>query len=348
MNPTQPTGPRHMGPLNIGNVVSAGFRLFNDNRKTYLLVALRAVAWITLWLLFFMVTIGLMVGGGVILAANSASGGGGNAAGGGVILLLGGVVLLIFGALPLGIFCYAKAIYNETLITANAYGHLTNQPEAMPQTNQRLRPKTWPFWLARFLVGCILYIVSLGCSLLQQVFTPLMAVGNDSLSVIAGILLVGAVLLQYGLQFWLSIRLFVPEVILAIEEDVKNASSIPRSWNLTQGSTFRIGAVLLIAFLITCPLYFLAIVPPIILVFVFFPLDFWNGPMFRSTATPSPEALFQLFVGLGVVFLLYILLLQVVQVIVLPFWQTIKAVVYYDLRSRREGLGLSLDGGGDR
>ena len=28
--------------------------------------------------------------------------------------------------------------------------------------------------------------------------------------------------------------------------------------------------------------------------------------------------------------------------VVLPFWQAIKAVIYYDLRSRREGLGLKL------
>jgi hypothetical protein len=27
---------------------------------------------------------------------------------------------------------------------------------------------------------------------------------------------------------------------------------------------------------------------------------------------------------------------------VMPFWQSIKAVIYYDLRSRREGLGLQL------
>jgi hypothetical protein len=28
--------------------------------------------------------------------------------------------------------------------------------------------------------------------------------------------------------------------------------------------------------------------------------------------------------------------------LIVPFWQTVKAVVYYDLRSRREGLGLQL------
>ncbi len=29
-------------------------------------------------------------------------------------------------------------------------------------------------------------------------------------------------------------------------------------------------------------------------------------------------------------------------ILVLPFWQTVKAVLYYDLRSRREGMGLQL------
>ncbi len=29
-------------------------------------------------------------------------------------------------------------------------------------------------------------------------------------------------------------------------------------------------------------------------------------------------------------------------IFLLPFWQTIKAVIYYDLRTRREGMGLEL------
>jgi len=28
--------------------------------------------------------------------------------------------------------------------------------------------------------------------------------------------------------------------------------------------------------------------------------------------------------------------------LVLPFWQAIKAIIYYDLRSRKEGLGLQM------
>ena len=29
-------------------------------------------------------------------------------------------------------------------------------------------------------------------------------------------------------------------------------------------------------------------------------------------------------------------------ILILPFWQAVKAVIYYDLRSRQEGLGLQL------
>ncbi len=339
MNPTQP-----IRPLNIGNVVSAGFRLFNDNRKSYWLVALRAVAWLMLMLVFIFVTIGLMVGGGMILAAN-ANGGEENAALGGLLLLIG-VVLLFLGGIPLAVFCFAKAIYNETLITVNAYGHLTQQPELMAQTHQRLRKQTWTFWLAKFLAGLILYVVSFACSMVQQVILPLVSLGGETFAAIAGVLIFVVLLVQYGLQFWLTIRLFVPEVILAIEPDVKNVSSIPRSWNLTQGNTLRIGAVLLIAFLITCPLYVLTLIPAVLLALVLLPPSLWSAiAATSSAAAPPPALIMQMFVGLGIVFLVYILLAQLVHILVLPFWQTIKAVIYYDLRSRREGLGLSLDNG---
>jgi hypothetical protein len=28
--------------------------------------------------------------------------------------------------------------------------------------------------------------------------------------------------------------------------------------------------------------------------------------------------------------------------VVIPFWQPMKAIIYYDLRSRKEGLGLQI------
>jgi hypothetical protein len=40
--------------------------------------------------------------------------------------------------------------------------------------------------------------------------------------------------------------------------------------------------------------------------------------------------------GVGIVIMLFL------NIAVIPFWQTVKTVIYYDLRSRREGLGLEL------
>jgi hypothetical protein len=338
MNPTQ-----LIRPLNIGNVVSAGFRLFNDNRKTYLLVGLRAVLWSTLLLVCFAAAIGLLLGGSLSLAANS-TGGVGDPATGGILLLLGFLLMML--CIPLALFCSAKVIYNETLIAANAYGHLTQQPELMPITHQRLKRKTWTFWVVRFLVGLIMGVISVPFSILQQFAPALGAFAGDSQTVglIFGLVFFGLLVVQYGLQFWLSIRLLLPELVLAIEEDVQNTSSIPRSWNLTQSNTLRIGLTLLVAFLVTCPLYALAIIPAIILAVALLPMSMWSGlAASSSTESPPTELLLQLFVGLGIAFLVYMVLALLVQIIVLPFWQTIKAAIYYDLRSRREGMGLSLD-----
>ena len=42
-------------------------------------------------------------------------------------------------------------------------------------------------------------------------------------------------------------------------------------------------------------------------------------------------------------FLLTILISIAGGALMIPFWQSIKAVIYYDLRVRREGLGLNLE-----
>ncbi len=45
----------------------------------------------------------------------------------------------------------------------------------------------------------------------------------------------------------------------------------------------------------------------------------------------------------GVLFAVIILGLTLLSgAVILPFWQAIKAVIYYDLRMRREGMGLKL------
>jgi uncharacterized membrane protein (DUF485 family) len=48
----------------------------------------------------------------------------------------------------------------------------------------------------------------------------------------------------------------------------------------------------------------------------------------------------------GIFFLVYFLLILLLSfasgALVTPFWQAMKAIIYYDLRSRKEGLGLQM------
>ncbi|MBE9031775.1 hypothetical protein IQ266_18740 [filamentous cyanobacterium LEGE 11480] len=328
MNPTQP-----IRPLSVGNVVSAGFRLYNDNRQVYLRAALRAIGWTFLGLLYVALIVVLFVGGGVTMAAARQ---GGDATPIAVLLFIVGFLLILPG-IPLWIFCAAKRIYHATLISRNAYMHLANQPEAMSQTHQISRQKIWPFWLARVLVGLILYVPNLAASFLQQIFAIGLGIDNRVAVAVSAFLMFTVILLSWGVQAWLVSRLVIPEVALAVEDDLKTAKSIPRSWMLTQGQGLRILLILFVSFLVTLPLYGLAIVPAVLVAAVLIP---WSTIGTSAAASSTAIAAFVLgwVLALGV----YLLILQLIELFVMPFWQAVKAVIYYDLRNRREGMGLTL------
>jgi hypothetical protein len=47
-------------------------------------------------------------------------------------------------------------------------------------------------------------------------------------------------------------------------------------------------------------------------------------------------------IAVGLFFLVAIVFSLLGNIFIMPFWQSLKTVIYYDLRSRREGLGLQL------
>jgi MFS family permease len=333
MNANQP-----IRPLSIGNVVSAGFRLYNDNRGRYLKLSLQATAWTMLMLGGFALCVGLMVMGGVLMAGASGTG----SESGGGMAMLGFGFLLLLPMIPLALFCIVKIVYCENLIAANAYGYLSDMVETVRETHDRLKKKMWNFWVIRFLVGCILSVANIAGNIIQQVASILMELGRQNnflISIGLGILLL-AVLATWAVQLWLTARLFIPDVTLALEPEVKTVNTIGRSWSLTQGHAIRIMSILFVAGLITLPLYLVAIVPALITLFATISGGVW---LEMSKPNPNGAALGSFFLGLGLATLVYLVLLQVANVLAMPFWQTIKSVVYYDLRNRREGLGLRLE-----
>ena len=116
-------------------------------------------------------------------------------------------------------------------------------------------------------------------------------------------------------------RWSIAEVPLAVEENTTGGGqSIDRSWELTEGAVGRIQYIVVVAFLVTLPIQ---------MVTGFIP------SIFQLRFDPNTSAYW-------VVYFINLAFSLLGAAVVMPFWQAIKAVIYYDLRSRREGLDLQM------
>lgn len=262
-------------PLSIGNVVSAGLRLYRSHLKQYFGLSVRAYLWI---------------------------------------------LIPIYG--------WAKFLAISALISRLAFSELVNQPESISTAQGRINPKLWSFLVAGLLVGLILLGATIGLYLLGAILAALLfAIGlgtglNPTL--IAVLSLLGfVILLALVIGFvWIYSRYLMTELALAIEDNVSATQAIRRSWNLTKGFVLRIQGVVLVATLVS-----ILVTLPIQIVAQLISFRLQDSP-----SGPLDLLLLLLFIGLSLSS----------GAIVMPYWQAIKAVLYYDLLSRREGLDLRL------
>ena len=266
-------------PLSIGNVVSAGLRLYRSHLKSYFGLALKASLW---------------------------------------------VLIPVYG--------WAKFYAVSALIARLAFGELVNQPESVAAGSHHVNSKLWQFLVAALLIVLIGVSVWAGFFIVSLIFIGGFAglvgaiSGENTVLVLLATLIGLVVTVGFILGvLWLLSRLFIFELPLAIEDNVDAAATLSRSWELTKGHFWRILAISLVALLITLPLQIAIQVVSSIMQLVLA-----NSILEDDSGVSLLLAL--LFLGL--------LLLS--NAVVLPFWQAIKAVVYYDLRTRREGLGLKL------
>lgn len=276
--------PNSVQPLSLGNVISAGLRLYSSHLKSYLALAFNAYLWI---------------------------------------------IVPIYG--------WAKCTAILALISRLSFGELVNQPESVNSGRKVVNSRLWQFLLMNLLMLVIYFVFFLALIVVYLIATVAVAglitastSGGNALNpgivillVIFGIIFFGAILTSI---FWISARLFVVELPLAIEDNVDATSTISRSWELTKGQVWRIVGILLVGYLLTIPIQ----VPFSVVSFLIQML------LMRLAQTQDNPSLMLLssFINLAISL--------ISAAIVLPFWQAIKATVYYDLRSRREGLGLQL------
>jgi hypothetical protein len=238
---------------------------------------------------------------------------------------------LLWSLVP--IYGWAKNYQIQALISRQVFKELVNEPESVSTTRTQLNNQLWNFWVAQFLIGMIAFGVNIGLSIVTLIVVGIstailgsIAQDNPGVSILLGLLQVAVRLVTLAIYIWVYSRFFIAELPLAIENNMSSTSCIGRSWELTKGFVARIQLVILVAGLITAPIILLALVP------ISFMIPF-------LTNYSSPEALVSAI--FSIVFWVVILVI-VGSTLMMPFWQAIKAVIYYDLRSRREGLGLQL------
>ncbi|PHM06783.1 hypothetical protein [Nostoc sp. 'Peltigera malacea cyanobiont' DB3992] len=220
------------------------------------------------------------------------------------------------------VYGWAKYAAISGLISRLAFGELIYQPESVQSARSHVNPRLWSFLRVGFQVGISLLVIYIGLAIVGGVVASLIGVALGGILGSSGIIvtvIVTAGIILLGLT-WFYSRWIVAEVPLAVEENTNGGESVARSWELTKASVFRIQGIVLVGFIVTLPLVFvLNYIPSLFLI-----------RLEPGTAIYS------------IVNLISVIGSLIGGVLVMPFWQALKAVLYLDLRSRREGLGLQL------
>jgi hypothetical protein len=304
-----------VGTLTVGNVISASVTLYKSNFKRYFQVSLRATAWAVAMVLAAVVL--TFIGG-----------------------ILYGVTNSVLVAVPLGLIGIAVALYclarystDRAVIARLAYQELIDRPETIAIATQALIPRIWGFLRLAWLVGLYLFLVAFIGYLLLAIGIGVCAGIIGALGFTSNPVAIGlGVIVAIGLIFLFFFTLvryysywFIAELPLAVESTNSAGFSMRRSKDLSRNMVRRVMMIIGIALLITLPISVIGNAPSTI-------------GQFMVNPTLSPDATTQ---SMGNVLMFGGFFVGVAcELIVAPFWQAIKAVIYYDLRNRREGSDL--------
>ncbi|AFY74217.1 hypothetical protein Syn7502_02209 [Synechococcus sp. PCC 7502] len=222
------------------------------------------------------------------------------------------------------IYGWARCFAESALVCRLCFGELTGQPESNSEARNQVNKKFWSFIILAIAIGIRIFLVYLGFYFLffAIAFTALSLLSKSGViaAILIGLFTLGMFILTIIVVVGLISRWFVAELPLAVETGFKVGTSMQRSWQLTKASIGRIQGIILVAFLVTIPIQSVTgVVPQIALI----------------SFDPSSSAYW-------VVYAISLIFSLGGGALVMPFWQAIKAVIFFDLRNRREGLDLQL------
>jgi hypothetical protein len=130
-------------------------------------------------------------------------------------------------------------------------------------------------------------------------------------------------------SLWFYSRFFITNLLFAIENNISFFDGLNRSWKLTKSYFLRIQLILIIAITIFLPVGIL------IQLFGSIINQLASRIIINNSSTyPGFTSTLSYILPLGIIL--------INSVVIMPFFQLIKAVIYYNLRVRKEGLDLEL------
>lgn len=236
--------------------------------------------------------------------------------------------LALVASLWLFVPIYGWAKYSAILglISRLAFGEVREKPETVSDARREVNPRMWSFLGA----GILTFLIYIGVYVAGSIAIAILAAGAAAIFgqnsvAIAALLVVVTVIALLIIYIRIISRLLIVELPVAIENNIGATSAIGRSWELTKGSVGRIQWIVFVGILVSLPITIVVQILSLIVQSVL-------------TAVLGAES--------GIFFLVYYLLILLLSfgsgALVTPFWQAMKAIIYYDLRSRKEGLGLQM------
>lgn len=306
-----------LAPLTAGKVISSSLRIYRDHFKSFTFIALQASLWGFVPLLAFFVlpfvnfaVFKISTGLGVLAWVTS---------------IVGWIYLLFY--------CAEKALRNSALIARLTFQLLKNQPETTQQARDQLPRRKLVFFLTQFLTSFLIFLAYCAPSSLR-LFLFLVSQDNIFIALFTAVLSI----ISLGIYLWVFARLFIPEVSVATEK-MGPINAIAQSWKLTEGFAWQIILIILVIYSFISIVYILPIIPIII-----FGIGFVGTVMATSVGGVGIESITTAFMANVVLFCILLtvslILSYTLSVFVIPIWQTIKGVIYFDLRSRREGFAI--------
>jgi hypothetical protein len=315
-------------PLSIGDVVSVGLAIAKQRWPLFCGIALRSIAWLAIPL------VGIVFGV-AFLAPSEIGGSRDSNAGMGVLLFVIWFVVALF--------CFAKYLANAGLISRIVFNDLTQREETVKEATRVTRSLTWSYLGASLLYAVIFIAASIGLgivfslafSLFALIVTGLFrgAIGSDPtvlglVGIVAAIVMLLLILGYMTALVWVMARFFFSEVPLSVESKIGGIGAIGRSWELSKRSGLRLMTITTVGFLVTLPITVLGQLITAL-------------PLLLVPFSETPEAATG-FAGL-LSSLLNLISVLVITLLTMGFWQSVKAVVYFDLLNSREGQALTLE-----